>query len=725
MDLDELTTIVGNEITSAVGYHNDNFESDRIKSMEYYFGHPFGDEREGFSQVVSTDLSDAIEFIMPSLMRIFTESDDYVEAKPVDMDDVPFAKEATQYCNWVITDDNEGFELVHNFFKDALLYRLGCIKTHLGEEVTTNEVVHERINYSALVQIEDNPDAEILEQETTFDPAIGDFVFSLRVRYTTRRERIDLENVPPEEFLMSARAKSIEDARMVGHRTKKTISDLVAMGYDEDEIREHGGSGDPYDDEEEVLRHQNMDGGNPDGSDDDTLDEVEVVEVFMRVDFDGDGIAERRRILSIGPGYHILENDPYDCVPFAIVSPILVPHRAVGRSISELMYSVQLIKSQLLRQMLDNMYRMNNSRLGYVEGQVNQDDILRNAPGSPIRMRAPGMIQEIKPQGLTNDALAAISYIDHVKEERTGVSKAAQGLDADRLQSTAAVGIEATVSAAQSKIEMIARVLAETGMKRLFKMILHMASKLRNPPQMIRLRKEFITLNPDRWQNEYQMTVNVGLGTGQTREKIAALQAIAAKQEQILMTAGMENPLVTLPQYAMTLKKTVELAGWKDTQSFFNLPEQVMQMQQAMAERAAQQPPPPDPKMLEAQNDMQIKQQKAAAEIALDKEKAAAQMQIEREKAAAEIQTKSNPDLSVDLRKMAMDAQQKQLDRDHDMKKHILTMAASGNSPDPQEVESEVGPAMNQIAEVLNKLAAPRRVLRDDQGNIIGSEAIS
>lgn len=633
MSEDELTSIVSNEIQSAIGFHADEFEEERMRATDYYHGRAIGDEREGFSQVVSTDVHDSIEYLMPSIMRVFTETENYVEFTPRGPEDVQSAKQASQYCNWVINSANDGWTILHNFFKDALLYKLGVIKVHVEDKQQVDETEVEGVTFDDLQMLLDDDSVELVGTEMR-----DDGLYDVAIKRVTENKRIVLENVPPEEFLISTRAKSIDDARFVGHRTMMTMSDLIEMGVDPDLLEEYASQVDPFVDQEIQQRHQEFDSGTDRNSLDPSQAMVEVVEAFMHVDYDGDGIAELRRLFTVGDGAHIIQNDPYDVKPFAVVSPILVPHRAIGRSVAELLFTTQVVKSQLQRQMLDNIYRLNNARLAYVDGQVNQDDILRNAPGSPIRMRAPGMVQEIKPQGLVQDSLAAINYIDHVREEKTGVSKAAQGLDADSLQSTTAVAVNATISAAAGKVEMYVRTFAETGVKQLFRLILKRAMEFDIAPTVIRLRNEFVTMDPSTWKTEYDMTVNVGLGTGQTQEKMASLMAIAAKQEQILLQAGMDNPLVKPHQYAATLTKLVELAGFKDTQSYVARPEMVMQEMQMQQQAAAQQGPQMTPEMMQAQAEVQMEQMKAQAQLDIERFKAQAKAELDRQIAEARLE---------------------------------------------------------------------------------------
>ena len=575
----EFQSIVRNEIEQALGYYDTEFSQDRIEAMNYYLGEQFGNEQVDRSQVVSTEVSDTIEQIMPSMMRIYTQSDEYVRFTPRGPEDVKKAEHASDYVNWIINTDNAGFSIMHNWFKDALMLKLGVVKFYLDETADVSTEEYEGLSGEELVLLLNDEEVEVVEQE---DRVVGEdiispdgtiipapVIFDIKLKRTNIENRIQIDNIPPEEFLINKRAKSLKDASFVCHRTTMTVSDLVEMGYDQDEVEEYAGYTDIETSEERQVRFQDLESNSEFDTMDASMKEVLVTESYIKVDYDGDGIAEYRRVLTIGDGYKILDNEETDIMPFAILSPILMPHRAIGRSVAELVMDVQLIKSTLMRQLLDNIYNTNNSRTIAVEGQVNLDDLLTNRPGGVVRTRAPGMVQALPVADVSSAVFPALSYMDSVKEQRTGLSRQSMGLDADALQSTTAVAVNAMQSAAQGKIEMIARVFAETGVKDLFRGLLHLVTKYQSKPQMIRLNNEFVQMDPREWSNMYDMQINVGLGTGQAAEQIGKLLNIAAKQEQIMQTMGPNNPMVSLTEYRNTLAKVAELSGFKNPTEFF------------------------------------------------------------------------------------------------------------------------------------------------------------
>ena len=640
----EFQSIVRNEIEQALGYYDTEFSQDRIEAMNYYLGEQFGNEQVDRSQVVSTEVSDTIEQIMPSMMRIYTQSDEYVRFTPRGPEDVRAAEDASNYVNWIINTDNSGFSIMHNWFKDALMLKLGVVKFYLDETADVSTEEYEGLSEEELVMMLNDEEVEVVEQDQRVvgeDMMLPDgnlipapIVYDVKLKRTNVESRIQIDNIPPEEFLINKRAKSLKDASFVCHRTTMTVSDLVEMGYDQDEVEEYAGYTDIETSEERQVRFQDLESNSEFDTMDASMKEVLVTESYIKVDYDGDGIAEYRRVLTIGDGYKILDNEETDIMPFAILSPILMPHRAIGRSVAELVMDVQLIKSTLMRQLLDNIYNTNNSRTIAVEGQVNLDDLLTNRPGGVVRTRAPGMVQALPVADVSSAVFPALNYMDSVKEQRTGLSRQSMGLDADALQSTTAVAVNAMQSAAQGKIEMIARVFAETGVKDLFRGLLHLVTKYQSKPQMIRLNNEFVQMDPREWSNMYDMQINVGLGTGQAAEQIGKLLNIAAKQEQIMQTMGPNNPMVSPTEYRNTLAKVAELSGFKNPTEFFKDPRN--------APPPPPQQPPVDPRIQmeqqKMQADMQLAQQKAANDLELQREKIQIEMQFKREQMAADLE---------------------------------------------------------------------------------------
>ncbi len=637
MDKLEFNALVRNEIENALGYYDSEYGTDRITAMNYYMGEEFGNEQEGRSKVVTTEVADTIEFIMPSLMRTFTQTDEFVRFMPRQPEDVEGAKQATSYANYVLNCQNNGFVVLHNFFKDALLQKIGVVKVYYDETEEAQEEEYTGLSDDELTLLLQDSNVEIVSQNTEeygeegvdeMGMPVSDYSVShdVVVKRMSYGGMIKIDNIPPEEFLVSKKASSIEDADFVAHRTTMKVSDLIQMGYDRDTVEKYAGYTELDSSSEVANRFEDIESSDTTDSSDMSMRDVLVVESYIKSDYDGDGVAELRRVVTLGSGFEVVENETFDHVPFACLSPILMPHRLVGRSIAELIMDLQLIKSTVMRQLLDNIYLTNNARVAAVEGQVNLDDLLNSKAGGIIRMRQANSVQVLQPPLVGQNAFSLLQYLDEIKEQRTGLSKASMGLDADALQSTTATAVAAQMSAAQGKIEMIARVFAETGVKQLFRLVLTLCLHHGKKEQMIRLNNKFVPIDPSNWKHEYDLTVNVGLGSGQTNEKMAFLAQMAQKQEQILLQMGAENPLVDLQQYRNTLAELASMAGFKDATRFFKNPEDTPPQ--------PQQPPPPS----EAEMKMQFEQQKFQAELELQKAKQAAELELKREELQMKMQ---------------------------------------------------------------------------------------
>jgi hypothetical protein len=650
MDDYQLNSIVSSEIRDSLNHFDTEFSQERIRAMDFYLGEPMGNEVEGRSQVISTEVSDTIEAIMPNLMRVFTANDQYVRFNARTSEDQQKAEQITDYCNYILNHDNSGYKILHNWFKDALLFRLGVVKYYWDESEDIREEEYENLNETELAALLANPDMEIIGvvneqaasymEDETGEMVPMDMTYSLKVRITEKTGKIKVENVPPEEFLVNRRATSLEDAHFVAHRTVMTVSVLVAMGYDRDIVEAHAGTSSIDVDEERTNRFQDIEANTGTDAADPTLAEVIYYECVMRVDYDGDGIAELRRVCAIGEGGdEILHNEPFDHIPFAVVSPVLMPHRLIGRSVYDMTEDLQVIKSTLLRQYLDSVYSSTLPRMGVVEGQVNIDDVLDGTAGGIIRMRQQGMIQPITGTPVGGEVRPLMDYIDSIKEQRTGMSKASQGLDANALQSTTASAISATVRGAQVKLESYARTMAECGVKDLFKGLLHLITKYDQKPRIVRLRNNFVPIDPREWHSEFDVVVQVGLGTADDEQKIAFLTQIAAKQEQILMQLGPNNPAVSMAQYVNTLRSIAEIGGFKDADQFFNSPQQIQMAQQQMAQQPQQDANATE--MAKLQQEMALKRERMMMELQLEREKMEAELELRRQELAAEAELRA------------------------------------------------------------------------------------
>jgi hypothetical protein len=654
MNEETLKGILDNEIDNAIGYLETETTESRRKAIQYYNGEEYGNEVDGRSRIVTREVAEAIDGAMPALMRVFTSSDETVVFEPNGPGDEEKAKQATEYCNWVFMRDNPGISILHTWIKDALLSKVGTVKVYWQDETEVNTESYENLLSDELALLLQDESMEVVSQQErpiakSIDPMTGQEIdvmaYDVKVRKTDKKGRVKIENVPPEEFIVSKKTIELTDTPFCAHRRLVTRSELVAMGFDKDEIDQLPTYEDLTYTPERVARYSN--GEQPDDpSLDMSMQEVECFEAFIRVDYDGDGIAELRRVFYAGQ--NILENEEIDYLPFCSICPIPLPHKFFGQSLADRTMDLQIIKSTLTRQILDNMYLTNNARVVAVDGQVNLDDLLTVTPGGVVRVKNPAAVQQLPVQAVAGQSFPMLEYMDNIQAKRTGINDASQGLDPNILQNTTAAAIAAMQNAAGSKMELIARIFAETGIKDLFRNILHLLCKYQDKSRVIRLRGKYVAVDPREWDTEYDITVNVGLGTGNRQEQMAMLGMVLQKQEQIIQQYGPANPLVSVGQYRATLGRFIEAAGFKDSSRFFNeiTPEmdaalsqpqpqgqQVDPMVQAvMAQTQAQ----IQAMMAKAEADIQVKRDKAMADIAIAQEKAAAEIQLKRQELAAQ-----------------------------------------------------------------------------------------
>jgi hypothetical protein len=673
MDNNTLKGILDSEIDNSLGFIQTETTDERRRALQYYNREAYGNEVEGRSSIVTGEVAEVVDGALPQLLRVFTQSDEMVRFEPKGAGDEDKAKQATEYVNWVLNHDNSGVILFHNWFKDALLQKNGIVKVYWDDQIDVTKEKYQDLNEEELTMLLADEEVEVVSQQMeevemaqTVDQMTGMplppvYSYSVTLKRTKNNGKVIVENVPPEEFLISKKARTIADAPFVAHRKLTTRSELVAMGFNKTLVDGLPSYSDLTFTEERVARYDRGEMPDEQSSLDHTMQDIEVYECYIKTDYDNDGIAELRKITYAGT--EILDNEEVDFVPFCSICPIPMPHKFFGHSFADRAIDLQLIKSTVTRQILDNLYLTNNSRMGVVEGQVNLDDMLTVTAGGIVRIKNPNAIVPLSVPPTASQSFPMLQYLDQVQSKRTGINDAQQGLDPNILQNTTATAVAAMQSAAAGKVEMVARIFAETGVKDLFEKILQLLCKYQDKARVIRLRGKYVSIDPREWVNGFDISINVGLGTGNKQEQMAMVAVVLQKQEQILQTQGFNNPLVTLTQYRETLGRFIEAAGYKDSSEFFK--EIPPELEQQIANPQPQQAPV-DPAvqayMAQAQAQMQIDQAKAQQEMQLSQQKAEADMQLQQAKAQAEIQLKrekAQADLELKTAEFQAEAQLK------------------------------------------------------------------
>lgn len=658
-----LKAAIQSEIDDSIGFIESETVDARKTALQYYLRQPLGNEVEGKSQVVTGEVAEAVDGALPALLRIFTGSDQIVLADPTGPGDEAGAKQVTDYLNYIFLRDNPGVTILRDWFFDALLQKNGIVKAYWEDKEDVNTEQYHGLTDDELAMMMQDKDIEIVSQDVRSIPAVDPAMeaaivasggevpsFNLndvKIKKTKKSGRVVIENVPPEEFLISKKGVSIRGSRAApfcAHRRQISRSDLIAMGFDKDQVNSlPSGDALAYT-PERVVRYSPGEQPYDVQSQEQALQDVEVFECYILHDENDDGIAELRQVFYAGN--EILKksdgddaNEECDYIPFYSICPIPIPHKFFGNSLADRTTDLQLIKTTVTRQMLDNLYLTNDARTWAVDGQVNLDDLLTSTAGGVIRVKSPQAIGQLAVQNVSAQSFPMLQYLDGVQQKRTGVTDMSQGLDANILQNVTAAAVASMQQAGAGKIELIARLFAEGGVKELFEGILHLVTKYQNQERIIRLRGQFVAIDPRTWANKYDLSINVGLGNGNRDQQMAMLQMVLAKQEQMLGQFGPANPLVSIGQYRSTLGRFVEAAGFKDSAEFFK-PITTEQDQQISQPQQQQQQPDPaiQALMAKTQADIQAQQAKMQADMQLAREKAALELQLMREKEMAKMQ---------------------------------------------------------------------------------------
>lgn len=597
VDDETFQAILKREIQDAKDYAEEELAAQRILEQEFYDGKVMpGDDKLDVtrSRAISRDVQDTIKAIMPSLLRIFLGGDSIVSYDPTGPEDEAQAAQATLYVNQIVLNkDNDGFSVFYDAFLDALSKALGPVMWYWKKEYDVTGQDYSGLLAEEVASLARDP--EVTNYEITneyIEPLLGEVLQDCRVTYKREKGgKLIIEAYPPEERLINRDARSIDTSRLYGRWRTLTVSDVVAMGYDYDQALGLGGADELDTNEEGMLRLG--DGGltgDESGSADPSMRELAYYDVYLRADRDGDGFAELYRVACGGTGCEILRHaetgelaiELVDDIPHAEFCPDPVPHLATGRSVSNSVMDVQRYKTNLLRGMLDSLSRSIFPREEVVQNQVNMDDVLNPEIGAVIRVKQPGMVREVKTDFMGQHCLPVLDYMDTVKVNRTGITDVTQGLDAGALQSSTPGAVSAAVSGSQVQIEMLARIFAAKGMKRVFKGILKTITTHQDRARVVRMNKTWVQVDPRAWNAGMDVTVDVALGRGTEPERLSALGAIAQSQKDILEKLGPANPVCTYGHYRHTMAEMVKLMGYPDPDKFYIPMDQQQSMEQIM-----------------------------------------------------------------------------------------------------------------------------------------------
>ena len=651
MTNDDLITIIEAHRRDSLGHEDGELSNERATAMDHYHGRPYGNEMVGRSAVVSRDLAEAVDWAMPAIMRAFTQSGSVGEFDPVGPEDEELAKQESDYCNQVIMKDNNGFMILHDAVKDTLLLKNGYVKHWWDEETTTTEEEYSGLTMDQIAQLfadfqKDSAEVEILEQESEQVIINGQpvEVFELCLRITKKACKVRIEAVPCEEIRVSKRCRgSLQDSPFVEHITRKSRSELVQMGMDKDFVYSLPSYEERQNSSEITARDTVTDESAYNGRTlaDRSMDEIEYCEAYVRVDYDGDGVAELRKVVTVANQIPDGEewNEPIEACAITGWTAKRVPHRHVGESLDDELADLQEIKTALERQTLDNVYATNNNQW-LVNERVVLKDFLQSLPGGVKRVKGDGPIGDaVEPvvvPSILDKILPVVDYYDRRKEQRTGISRASTVMDPDVLRETTKGAFLEGLNRASQKVEMITRMLAESGLKEMFLQVHGLLIRHQDKPRVVQMRGKWVTINPKEWRDRTDLSVRVGLGTGNQEEQRQKLGILAQMQGHLLQAVAAAPPPVYERMYAM-FEDTAKSMGIEIPQKYAITPmsqehQQIMQMAHSQ----------PNPEMMKVQADMQAQQARIQADAQLSQMEMKMQAQVDAHRQQVESEQQRN-----------------------------------------------------------------------------------
>lgn len=701
MNQDELKALVATEMRQSLGYSSSKLSQARQKAEYYYLGLPIGDlappEVDGRSSVVSTDVRDTVESMLPQLMVTFCGGDKVVSFEATKPGEERNAEIATEYLNYLFFKRNDGHKIVYTWFKDALVQKNGIVKVWWDDRSEGEKEEYTGLSDVELAGLMDDDELEIIDQKSYPDEEdvearqkaldqIGKqlakaseaaqagnaqafqaamqmqgqidqinqtpvkMLFDVSFKRTSIG-KLTIDNVPPEEFLISRNAKDIATAKFVGHRVQRTASELKSLGYKN--VDKISGEDQGQAVNSERIQRLSWNDENAYISDDISTDESQrriwVTEAYIRCDYDGDGISELRKVTVAGD--QILDNEEIDVCPLVSITPVPLPHTFFGLSIADLALESQRTKTSVLRAQLDNLYLTINGRHFAVEGQVNLDDLLTSRPGGVVRVKQPGAVGPLSTtSGDVGYSASVMEYLQQDLENRTGWTRYSQGNDSDGLNHTA-TGVNVITNRADMRLDLVARNFAD-GFAGLMKLMLRIVCQKQQKEDQVSLTGGWLNVTPSEWRNQFDVTINVGIGIGNKDQKVQHLMALIA-QQQTSFPLGVSNAKNVYESHAELAK----LLGYKDTSRFFTDP------------TVNPPPPKPDPEQMKAQSQMQIKQAEIQANGQIEQMRLSFQAQAEEAKRNHEAQIaqmQARLQAEVDANRQNVEAQQQALKIGHE-----------------------------------------------------------
>lgn len=763
-----LNAIDAFEERSYGGEQDGELQSQRALSIEYYLGNNVEPSPAGRSQIVDRSVFEAVQWILPSLSRIFTAGDNVVEFEPLGPDDEQSAQQESDFLNYLVTQKNPWFKIITTWFQDALTTKNAYCYAFIDEKVKTEreryedqselQITHllegegvEVVAFSAKpdedqepqpVMAQDEFGQPIIHPETGQPMPVVDengvivtqpvMVHDIEIRRVTPEKKLCFKVLPPERCKVAEVTPdhTLEECPYFEYWDRQTISDLRAAGFDVDD---HIASDDEAETEEDDARdtyHETY------ASDSETpldpaMRRVKVRTVWIRHDYDGDGISELQRVIVVGR--EILDRREESRIPVASIVPFLLTHRHIGLSLVDVVGDIQRIMTAILRQGLDNLYISQNPRPFVNEDKVNLDDVLISRPGQPVRSmpgQHPVLGQDfgyLEVPQIFPHAMAGLEYMDTVKEKRTGINKSFSGADPQSLQNHAQGTVSQLSTMAGQRVEQIARIFSE-GVEHLFSIAHELLLKHGHKREVMRLRGQWVDIDPSTWKTGRDLRISVTYGAGNKDAMAARLSNLIDRQ----IAAAQAGYRIVSEQDVYEAHMELAKAG--------DLPEKFFTDPATAGPNGSPLPPPekpPNPVLIAAQ----VEQQKLDSnerikgveldqkQMESDQDTAIKRYEVDRRTELQLAIAQLNAGKDVDVAKLRINGRQGpsttlKIDGNQELKKaaDTVTSMAQSNSEQTKEIISAISAAFEGLSK---SMGAPREVVRDSKGRVTGTRIVS
>lgn len=676
-----MCNIVAELVKSAEDYRDDR-SADRIKAMTFFDGESKDMQKyipadTGRSEVVSRDVRSAVKKILPSIYRTILGNDEIVEYQPMGKGDEESASQATDYVNYVALPECDGRKAVEDAINDAIRLRNGILKWWQSETIDVKVSLHTGLDEMAFAQLVAADDVDVLEhseREETVDTPEGpvpSIAHDVKIKRRVKTSVPKITSIPPENWLIHPDAICLDDSPILGENYRLRRTDLVKMGYDKDKVWDCPSWSNGPTEQEVEADTRRRDYEDRDDAPQKALDEINYYDLIVRVDKDGDGIAELRRMVFAGgiKAEYLLEDTEWDEVNYADIVSERRPHQWEGNSVADDVIDIQTVKTVLLRQTLDNLYWQNNLQPIIEEGAiVNPEAVMNPQFGLPIR-RTQGSTEKAVQYNvvplIADKSFSMLAYLDEELTDRTGISDASSGMAPDALQNMTAKASAMVEQAGIGQTEMMVRTIANC-LKPVFRGLLKLVIQHQDKPRTVRLRNEWVTFDPRAWDANMDATVNVGLGAGTRERDMMAMQQVIALQTQILTGMG---PAVGM-QYVSpdnaynAYAKMIEASGLRSVNLYLSKPDPA-KIEQAIQAQSQQ----PSPEEVKAKAAMELEQVRT---------------QGKKEIEAFKVQAKGQES----MQKMQADANKEREQRDADLATNLAEMDRQA-AIDGQKIEAD------------------------------------